>query len=331
MKHITAFLAAAMLLAGACAGAPVPVIFDTDMGNDIDDAVALAILHALESRGEAKLIAVTLTKDNPKAAPYIDLVNTFYGRQGIPIGVVKKGKTPEDSAMIRVPVDMRRSDGRFVYPRRLNDGTDAPEATGVLRRALAAQADGTVVIVQVGFSTNLAHLLDSGPDDASHLSGRELAARKVRLLSAMAGQFPTGKPEYNVKTDVPSAKKVFGEWPTPIVASGFEVGLSMLFPAASVEKEFGYVEHHPLADAYRAYKKMPYDRPTWDPTAALYGVRPERGYFSLSPPGRITVDDEGHTGFIADAGGRHRYLIVDEVQRARTLEAMIALASQPPR
>src|SRR5262249_49123074 len=160
---------------------------------------------------------------------------------------------------------------------------------------------------------------------------RELAARKVRLLSAMAGQFPTGKPEYNVKTDVPSAKKVFGEWPTPIVASGFEVGLSMLFPAASVEKEFGYVEHHPLADAYRAYKKMPYDRPTWDPTAALYGVRPERGYFSLSPPGRITVDDEGHTGFIADAGGRHRYLIVDEVQRARTLEAMIVLASQPPR
>ncbi|MCL5745638.1 MAG: nucleoside hydrolase, partial [Acidobacteria bacterium] len=57
---------------------PVRVIFDTDMGNDIDDAVALAILHALESRGESKLLAVTITKDNPIAAPYVDIVITFY-------------------------------------------------------------------------------------------------------------------------------------------------------------------------------------------------------------------------------------------------------------
>ena len=41
---------------------PVPVIFDTDMGNDIDDALALAMLHAMESSGEAKIVAVTVTK-----------------------------------------------------------------------------------------------------------------------------------------------------------------------------------------------------------------------------------------------------------------------------
>jgi len=332
MKQFLALAAAAALAAAsAAAREPVPVVFDTDMGNDVDDAVALAILHALESRGEAKLIAVTITKDNPMAAPYIDLVNTFYGRPGIPIGMVRNGRTPEDSAMIRVPVERKDADGRFVYARRMTDGRQAPEATGVLRRALAAQADGSVVIVQVGFSTNLARLLDSGPDDASPLGGRELAARKVRLLSAMAGQFPSGNPEYNVKTDVPSAKKVFGEWPTPIVASGYEVGASMLFPASSVEKEFAYVAHHPVADAYRAYKQMPYDRPTWDPTAALYAVRPERGYFSLSPAGRINVDDQGHTTFAAAAGGKHRYLIVNEAERARTLEAVIDLATQPPR
>ncbi|PSO77991.1 MAG: nucleoside hydrolase, partial [Cyanobacteria bacterium QH_8_48_120] len=34
------------------------------MGNDIDDALALAMLHAFESRQEAKLLAVTITKDN---------------------------------------------------------------------------------------------------------------------------------------------------------------------------------------------------------------------------------------------------------------------------
>src|SRR5260370_502633 len=68
---------------------PVPVIFDTDIGNDVDDALALAMLHALESRGEARLLAVTITKDNKWAAPFVNLVNTFYGRPAIPIGVVK--------------------------------------------------------------------------------------------------------------------------------------------------------------------------------------------------------------------------------------------------
>src|SRR5690348_18474923 len=97
----------------------VPIIFDTDMGNDIDDALALAVLHALESRGECRLIAVTITKDNPWAAPYVDLVNTFYGRAHVPIGMVKgSGVTREDSQMIRVPATRRNPDGTLVYPRR---------------------------------------------------------------------------------------------------------------------------------------------------------------------------------------------------------------------
>src|SRR5712692_10914421 len=93
------------------AAEPVRVIFDTDMGNDIDDALALAMLHALESRGEAKLIAVTLTKDNPWAPVYVDLVNTFYGRAHIPVGIVKGGVTPENAPMIQVPAERRRADG----------------------------------------------------------------------------------------------------------------------------------------------------------------------------------------------------------------------------
>ncbi len=293
----------------------MPVVFDTDMGNDIDDAIALAILHALESRGESKLIAVTVTKDNPQAAPFIDAVNVFYGRSEIPIGVVKNGKTPEASKMLEAVV------ARSVYRRNLKDGRQAEEAVAVLRRVLEAQKDGSVVFVQVGFSTNLARLIESS---------RGLVARKARLLSIMAGQFPSGKPEYNVKIDIPAARKLFAEWPAPIVFSGFEVGNSMLFPASSIENEFAYVENHPIRDAYRGYKKMPYDRPTWDPTSALYAVRPERGYFSLSEPGRVTVDDAGRTIFTPSPGGTHRYLVLNDVQRARTLEAMIELASQPP-
>ena len=66
-----------------------------------------------------------------------------------------------------------------------------------------------------------------------------------------------------------SAKAVFERWPTPIVFSGFEIGRDLPYPAASIERDFGYVALHPMAESYKAYKKMPYDRPTWDLTAVL--------------------------------------------------------------
>src|SRR5579864_838166 len=176
------------------AAQPVRIIFDTDMGNDVDDALALAMMHAFESRGEAQLLAFTITKDNRWVAPYVDLVNTFYGRPDIPIGVVRNGKTPQSNPIIQGPSERKRPDGSYLYPHTITDGSQAPEAVGVLRKVLAQQPDGSVVIAQTGFSTNLARLLQSPPDGSSSLSGRDLAAKKVRLLVAMAGNYVSTKP-----------------------------------------------------------------------------------------------------------------------------------------
>jgi inosine-uridine nucleoside N-ribohydrolase len=324
MQRFVALTVAAVLMAagGWAQGNPVPVIFDTDMGNDVDDALALAMLHALESRGECRLLGVTVTKDNPWAAVYVDLVNTFYGRGQIPVGMVKGGVTPENSKMIQTPAERRKADGTLVYPRRLASGGEAVDAVALLRRLLAAERDGSVVIVQVGFSTNLARLLDA-PADV------DLVKRKVKLLSVMAGNFVQPKPEFNVQKDTASARKLFDQWPGEIVASGYEIGEAMKFPAARIERDFAWAADHPVVDAYRAYMKMPYDRQTWDLTAVLYAVRPEGGYFDLSAAGKITPDDAGRTSFRAEAGGKHRYLVLREAQRARTLECMVGLASQP--
>lgn len=309
---------------------PTPVIFDTDMGNDIDDALALGVLHALESRGECDILAVTTTKDEPNAAPFCDLINTFYGRGDIPIGVVQKGKTPEPSKYTG-PVVSKKVDGSHLFAHDLTSGKEAPPAVRVLREALAKSDDGSVVVIQVGFSTNLAQLLESKGDDVSSLTGQELVAKKCRLLSMMAGWFtPERKKEYNVFIDVPSARKVLADWPTPIVVSGFEIGLAIKYPAASIERDFRYVANHPLAAAYPLYMAMPYDRETWDLTSALYAVRPDRGYFDLSPPGVIEVDDQAVTQWQASPSGKHRYLTVNAEQIARVREALVQLASQPP-
>jgi uncharacterized Ntn-hydrolase superfamily protein len=311
---------------------PVRLIFDTDMGNDIDDALALGVIHALESRGECRLLTVTLSKDNEFAAPYVNLVNTFYGRGSVPIGVVKGGKTPEDSKYIRVPAEVAGDDGRQRYPHHLRSGKEAPEAVGLIRKILADQPDGSAVIVVVGFSTNLARLLESPADASSALAGADLAARKCRLLVMMAGMFsdPGRQKEYNVYVDLDAAKKVFAGWPTPIVVSGFEIGRAIKYPASSIEHDFGYVKHHPLREAYELYQRMPYDRETWDLTAVLYAVRPDRGYFGLSPAGTIRVDDQAITQFEPSENGRHRYLSVTPEQIARVREALVQLASQPP-
>jgi len=84
-----------------------------------------------------------------------------------------------------------------------------------------------------------------------------------------------------------------------------------------------------VAEAYRFYDKMPYDRQTWDLTAVLYAARPDSGYFDLSQPGKMVVDSEGRTSFQPDPNGRHRYLIVNPAQAARVREAFTWICSQP--
>ena len=299
------------LLAGVCYGAH-PVIFDTDMGNDIDDALALAMLHALTDRGECELIGVTLTNASPAAVPYIHMVNRFYGRPDLPVGAAIKSL--KDGAQDGYMSAALRAMGAE------NTGTAEP-APDVLRRLLT-NAREKVVIVQTGFSTNLAALLDSP-------GGAALAKEKVALLVVMAGNFADGAPEYNVKIDAQAAKTVFEHWPTPILFSGFEIGRELLYPSASIEHDFGYASPHPIAESYRAYMKMPYNRPTWDLTAALEAVRPEHNYFGLSEAGTVQVEANGVTHFTAGDGDR-RYLRLDAAKRGEILEVLALLASEPP-
>ena len=318
--------------AGPTPPEPVRLIFDTDLGADIDDALALAMIHALESRGACKLLAVTLTNDHPDIGPLTDVINTFYGRGDVPIGRAVN-KFPAASRYVETA--RLKDQGAFRYPRKVRSSAELPPALTVLRRTLAAQPDGSVVIAQVGMSSNLRDLLASGPDSDSPLTGLELARHKVRLVSIMAGAFtPIGDHkrfiEYNVKQDLPATIRLAAEWPTPVVWSGFEIGIAVNYPAASIERDFAYVKHHPVAEAYRLYEKMPYDRPTWDLTSVLYAVYPDRKYFDLSPPGQVTVEKDGFTRFDAAADGKHRYLILKPEQKGRALEALVQLASQPP-
>ena len=64
----------------------VPIIFDTDLGYDTDDAGALAVLHALADRGEAEILATVTVVGDPQSAGALDVINTYYGRPDVPVG-----------------------------------------------------------------------------------------------------------------------------------------------------------------------------------------------------------------------------------------------------
>lgn len=312
--------------------APVKLIYDTDMGNDVDDALALGVIHALQDRGECELLAVTITKDEPLSAPFIDAVNTFYGRPDIPIGAVKDGPTRQPSKF--TPIVHHTDGDALKYPHDLKSSDDAPDATALLRQVLAAQPDQSVVIAQVGFSTNLSRLLETEGDSHSPLNGRDLAAAKIRFISVMAGAFKPHNdrphPEYNVVKDIPAAQHLTRDWPTPIIYSGFEIGLETALYQDSLKFDYRYEKDHILEVAYRHYNNEYHDQPSWDLTSVLYAVRPDRGYFDLSPVGRVHYDDEGYTYYREDPKATHQYLIASPGQAERVKEALAALASQPP-
>ncbi len=312
--------------------APVKLIYDTDMGNDVDDALALGVIHALQNRGECELLAVTITKDHPQSAPFIDAVNTFYGRPDIPIGMVKGGVTKQDSRF--TPIAEHKDGDTLKYPHDLKSGDDAPDATALLRKTLAAQPDHSVVIAQVGFSTNLARLLESKGDDHSPLSGKDLAATKVKFISIMAGAFKphNDRPhnEYNVVKDIPSAQQLLKDWPTPVIISGFEIGLETALYQDAMKFDFNYEKDHILDVAYRHYHKAYTNQPSWDLTSVLYAVRPDRGYFDLSVKGYAHYDDEGYTFFREHKDGNHQYLIASPGQAERVKEALANFATEPP-
>ncbi len=321
-----------LLLSGALShAAPLPILFDTDMGNDVDDVLALGLIHNLQTRGHCELLAVTLTKDHPKAAAFTHAVNTFYGRPGIPIGIVRDRPEPSEGRFLKMVDEPGK------YPHDPNIAETAPEAISLIRQLLAAREDRSVAIVQVGFFTNLARLLDSPGDEHSPLTGRELAAQKVKVLSLMGGAFRSNEGdnhfiEYNVKFDIPAAQKLAREWPTPMIWSGHEIGRTARYPHRSIEQDYDYVPHHPLKDAYYLFQPPPHDRANYDLTSVLAAVFPDRGYFDLSPRGRVEIDDDGFTRFLPgkDDSGLSQYLIMDERQAARVSEACVHLSVTPP-
>jgi inosine-uridine nucleoside N-ribohydrolase len=305
------------------AAEPMKVIFDTDLGNDIDDVLALQMLLNYEKAGRIELVGVTLCKANPATVAFADGYLRYNDRGDIPLGYVYDGVTPFDGTYL-LPTLAAMVDGQPVLKPGRTVDSGLPEAYKLLRELLADAPDGSVVLISVGPMTNIGRLMDSAPDEISPLTGVELVKRKVKAVAAMAGLYGGGFdfPEWNVEQDIPAARSVFSKCPVPLTASGWELGNQLLYPHESILSDFGDPQKHPLTIAYQAYMEMPYDRQTWDLTSVLDIVEPDK-WFGYSPAGTITVDEQGYSHFTADPNGLQRYLTIDNPQIPATLQGLV--------
>ncbi len=147
----------------------------------------------------------------------------------------------------------------------------------------------------MGFFTNLAGLLNSNADEYSSLDGTALVKKKVKQLVSMAGRIDKdgGGYEFNVATDPASSQKVFTDWPTPVIISGFEIGEKILTGIRLINNET--IQNSPVKDAFQialAKDNNKLGRNSWDETAVLVAVRGIKPWFNFRKLNLKINDDE---------------------------------------
>ncbi|CAN5681327.1 hypothetical protein BH10BAC2_BH10BAC2_03350 [soil metagenome] len=256
---------------------PVSIIFDTDIAPDYDDVGAMALLHAFADKGEANILATISCNTFETTGPTLSVLNTYFNRAQIPVGITK-GNFPNKDCSQKWAEAINAK-----YPHQLKNNNEAEEAVKLYRKILASQPDKSVTIVTVGFFTNLANLLNSTADGYSPLNGKELVAKKVKQLVSMAARFDDTKDngyEFNVVVDAAASKKVFEEWPTEWIMSGFEIGQKIFTGITLINNS--NIKNSPVKDAFDIALKKDNNtvgRNSWDETAVLVAVHGIEPYF----------------------------------------------------
>jgi len=321
ISEVVVVSAVAILTSGCSSGGlannrqAVPIILDTDIGTDVDDAGALAILHVLADQGQAKILATMSANQNRWSTPAIDVINTYYGRQDMPIGSSKTGPNAEEWYHDSVPD----------YPHDLTAGDDAPDAVALYRKILSAQPDQSVTIVVVGWLTNMADLLNSKPDQHSPLAGRQLVKAKVKELVAMGGKWPNSpknEGEYNFHMDGAAAHKVTSDWPGKIMFTG--LGKDVMTGAKLVAQG---TKDNPVPAFYRNFFKgnKVSERSSWDLIAVMYAVRGLSDYFTAVSEGKCVGQRDGSNQWIPGPAQNHSYLLykMPQAELATVIEDLL--------
>jgi purine nucleosidase len=283
--HVCILSCAALALAPRCAAQVSPpsaaalqkVIIDTDIGDDIDDAFAVAL--ALRSP-ELQILGVTTTfGDTETRAKLLDRFLAEAGRSEIPVAA----GTPSP---VKSTFTQRRyaESGHFAKPGQAN-------AVDFLLQQIQ-RYPGEITLIAIGPLMNVGAAIDR--DSATF--------RKLKRVVLMGGSINRGycdlgygppqgpQPEWNILNDIPSAQKLFASGVPLFVMPLDSTQLKM----DEVKRAFLFSQGTPVTDALTLlYHQWGQETPTlFDPMTIAFIVNP-----ALCPvqPIHIRVDEKGFT------------------------------------
>jgi inosine-uridine nucleoside N-ribohydrolase len=268
-------------------GAAEKIILDTDIGDDVDDAFAVAL--AVKSP-ELQVLGITTTfGDTETRAKLVDRFLAEAGRGDIP---VVAGKATE----VRSNFTQRRyaESGKFARGAH-------PDAVNFILEQIRKNP-GEITLVAIGPLVNVGGLIDKDAE----------TFRKLKRVVIMGGSVERGygdpygaptapQPEWNILNDIASAQKLF--------ASGVPVYMMPLdstqLKLDEVKREFLFRQGTPLTDALTLlYHEWGQETPTlFDPMAVAFAVDEK-----LCPVEamRIRVDEKGMT--LREAGAANAFV-----------------------
>jgi len=210
---------------------PEKIIIDTDIGDDIDDAFAVAL--ALKSP-EVQVLGITTTFGDTEArAKIVDRLLGEMGRQDIPVAVGASTKTNN-------PMSQRRYGDGGHFAR-----ASHPAAVDFILEQIQL-FPGEITLVAIGPLVNVGALIDRDPQ----------TFRKLKRVVIMGGSVDRGygdpyaastppQPEWNILNDIPSAQKLFTSG-VPLYVMPLD---STQLKLDEVKREFLFRQGTPLTDS----------------------------------------------------------------------------------
>jgi len=280
MNHKLSFaicVLALSLLTGMRLGAasrvkPVPIVLDTDIGSDIDDAFALALV--LESP-QLDLRAVTTVSGDTQARARIAAKMLWEsGRKEVPVAAGEPGGKLDIS-------QAHWADG-FTSP-----SLGSEKAIDLMKQKID-RSHGKMVIVAIGPLSNVAALLQSYPQEK----------KKIRQIVLMGGSLSRGYypgsgqiAESNIASDIPAARAVFSSG-IPILMAPLDVTARLQLEAPNLQRLFAHST--PLINAlHQLYLEWGEPIPTLhDPMAVSLLLNPD---LCTTKAMSIQIDDHGMT------------------------------------
>jgi purine nucleosidase len=276
VRHIFLSAALGLLLAGghtAVAQRPVAkqkVIIDTDIGDDIDDAFAVAL--ALRS---PELQVLQIDAGYGDTHLRARLLQHFLRDSGLPQVPVAQGVTTHTTNVFtqRAYAEQQPS---HPYPDAISTSLD-----------LIRKSPGEITLIAIAPLSNIGAMIDRDP----------AAFRELKRVVMMGGSIRQGygnnkapEPEWNIKMDIGSAQKLFASG-VPIFVMPLDATILKL-EAAKRQTVFSHGSR--LTDQLAIlYKQWGSETPTlFDAMAVAYTI--DRALCPTTPL-RIHVDDRGMT------------------------------------